>query len=480
MVPAKPFDNCLRTITESDGIACVLMALKHFGIINTLDRGMEFELFHSHRAGSFDIVLPSALASIIGEYKNLKVTLSLGNDTIRNDKYYFPTDEFIGMFNEEENEYLRSRGAFDLVRNDKISSDSIIKSLDEGCVVLASTYMDTEDECSLSIPEYELRWVVVYGYDKECFYFCDPDEGKSCMNYHDFEKILNTPLGKVCIIVRRKTEEEEKSSDKFNEYLKSIAAELKTNNGFFTLSDLQRTLNIGYSRASKIATGLVNADMAEWTDRGKYRLINNVSKSDYRTHHIIGEGSNICQTAHSPNYELLFMIQNGGEHEKMKSLICAEEDINAFIIIPNSDGQFLGTYLTFALECANNMAVNLLLKNGADPNLVDLRLYGCSSPMGCIASTPLSSAADIHDSLICADILMENGGDPDATCNRNGKTARDIINEKLTDETNTSYARKYFEILWKMISLNDEGKLNHETFSKLLEQADELFFIGLS
>lgn len=411
----KKFMNYRQTIDKTDGIACLIMALKYFGKITKIRKELELELYDNLCAVSYKTVLPSALVRELSSNSSFEVCLSISGNTIHNFKYYYPPDAFLGLFNEEENEYLKLKEQFKLIRNDKVTANYIKNRLDNGYLLLVTTYMPEEDDSSLALSESVLRWVVVYGYDNGFIYYSDPMRGNKRMKDSDFVKFLKTPLGEVCISVRKKAEEPTLSlTDEYSACKKQITIDLK-------YGDI----------------------------------------------------------AYSPNYELLFLIANGGDHEKIRSLICNEKNINSILMFPTEEGMFLSTYLIYALEKKNPMTVKLLLENGADANFTDYRLWGSSSAMSEIATAYIASPVDVHSCLLCANYLLAFGGNPDNLYEESGKTVRDIVSERLVKDTNTENERFYCEALQKMFTLNDAGELNLKSLIKILDNADRLFYISL-
>ena len=200
---------------ETCGSACMLMLLDLYKKLKdppypTVRKELQlYSKLRSHvrypgDAERFPGVNGAALANGLCD-EGLSVRLVHASENMmENRDGYFPETLFADLYAEYRLEAEKHSGRVSVTKGTVISCDTLRQELDAGRQIILETIVPGDAD---GIHDHVLHWIVVYRYEKDMFYVCDPGYGKIILTAEALENYMDTPIGKIYLAVEEKTPE---------------------------------------------------------------------------------------------------------------------------------------------------------------------------------------------------------------------------------------------------------------------------------
>ena len=186
---------------ETCGPACMLMLLDLYGKIEYPTQKQEMKLYSLYRSKAFRGVNGAAIANCLSR-NGLDVHLVHSSPRIMDNRDgYFPEELFTQLLQEYQAEAEKCSGKITIISGAEINCNTLRQELDAGRLVILETIIPGDAD---GIHDHILHWIVVYGYERDLFYVCDPLSSKIKLTTEELEHYMDTPIGKICITVSEK------------------------------------------------------------------------------------------------------------------------------------------------------------------------------------------------------------------------------------------------------------------------------------
>ena len=192
------FEEYGITNCETCGISCALMVLDYFDK-GRPSKGKERDLYSRYRIKGNKGVLGGAVARILAE-KGLLVRLIHSSEDFFDNKDGYYSEEMFKDFLNQHKKHIEA-GKFEVQKGTVITTETLEKELSEGNLVVLQCFIDGNAD---GIHDKVMHWILVYNFDGEKFYICDPLSGKNKIKKEDLEEYMKTPFGKIYITAKRK------------------------------------------------------------------------------------------------------------------------------------------------------------------------------------------------------------------------------------------------------------------------------------
>lgn len=184
---------------ETCGASCALMLLDYYGKVQYPTKKQEMKLYTLYRSRVFKGITPAALADCLSK-NDLQVELRHSSPAFLDNRDGYFEDALFRPFLEE---YLlcldRCKDRVQVHTGAETDTSLLQEALAAGCQVLAETFIPGDAD---GIHDHALHWVLIYGWDAERFQVCDPLSGKITLTAEELEGYMDTPLGRISIIVK--------------------------------------------------------------------------------------------------------------------------------------------------------------------------------------------------------------------------------------------------------------------------------------
>lgn len=191
------FEEYGITNCETCGISCVLMVLDYFDKGHP-SKGKERDLYNRYRIKRNKGVLGGAVARILSE-KGLLVKLVHSSENLFDNKDGYYSEEMFDDFLNQHKKHIEA-GKFEVQKGAEITTETIKEELLEGNLVVLQCFIDGNAD---GIHDKVMHWILVYDFNEENFYVCDPLSGKDKIIKEDMEEYMKTPFGKIYIAAKR-------------------------------------------------------------------------------------------------------------------------------------------------------------------------------------------------------------------------------------------------------------------------------------
>lgn len=183
---------------ETCGPACMLMLLDLYGKIEYPTPKQEMKLYSLYRSKVFKGVNGAAIANCLSR-NGLNVHLAHScAELMENRSGYFTDELYTALLAEYRAEVAKCEGKIDISTGVGITCDTLRQELDAGRQIILETIIPGDAD---GIHDHVLHWVVVYGYEDDLFYVCDPLSSKIKLTTKELEQYMDTPIGKIYIAV---------------------------------------------------------------------------------------------------------------------------------------------------------------------------------------------------------------------------------------------------------------------------------------
>lgn len=184
--------------TETCGPACMLMLLDLYGKIEYPTPKQEMKLYSLYRSKAFRGMNGAAIANCLSR-NGLNIHLVHSSfEMMDNRGGYFSDELYAALLSEYRAEIEKCGSNIRLSTGAEITCDTLRQELDAGSLIILETIIPGDAD---GIHDHVLHWVVVYGYEGDLFYVCDPLSSKIKLTTEELENYMNTPIGKIYIAV---------------------------------------------------------------------------------------------------------------------------------------------------------------------------------------------------------------------------------------------------------------------------------------
>lgn len=187
---------------ETCGISCLLMVLDSFGIDYPTIRKEQI-LYNRYRIKEYPGVQGAAIAHELAT-RGLAVSLvHSSNHLIDNRNHYFSPEHYNAILTNHLSYTERSDRVFEVKRGSPITCDDLRRELSQGWLVILQCIVDGNAD---GIHQRVLHGVLVYGFEGDTFFVCDPENGKTTLTAEELTAYANTPAGQMYIAAGRRAD----------------------------------------------------------------------------------------------------------------------------------------------------------------------------------------------------------------------------------------------------------------------------------
>ena len=183
---------------ETCGPACMLMLLDLYGKIEYPTQKQELKLYSLYRSKAFKGVNGAAIANCLSR-NSLDVRLVHSSaEWMDNHGGYFTEELYGALLAEYREEVEKCAGNVSVTTGGEITCDTLRQELAAGRQIILETVIPGDAD---GIHDRVLHWVVVYGWEGDLFYVCDPLSSKIKLTTEEVEHYMDTPIGRIYIAV---------------------------------------------------------------------------------------------------------------------------------------------------------------------------------------------------------------------------------------------------------------------------------------
>ena len=191
------FEEFGVTNAETCGISCALMVLDYFDKGHP-SKGKEIDLYRRYKIKGNKGTLGGAVARILAE-KGLSVKLVHSSENLFDNDGYYLEEMFVDFLNQHQ-KHIKA-GRFETEKGAEITAETIKNELFDGSLVILQCFIEGNAD---GMHDKVMHWILVYDFDDENFYVCDPLSGKIKITKEEMEEYTKTPFGKIYIAAKRK------------------------------------------------------------------------------------------------------------------------------------------------------------------------------------------------------------------------------------------------------------------------------------
>lgn len=190
---------------KSCGASCILMLQQHYcGIPMSPGREKQiYDLYHCRAkcepgGEEYGGILAAAIANAMSA-KKVDVHLIHSSPNMMDNKGgYFSDYLYEEMMKSYREELGYCEKDIKITTGAAITCQTLKQELDKGRLLVVETIVPGDVD---GIHSQVLHWVLVYGYEKDTFFVCDPGYDKIELTEAELDGYMNTPIGKICISV---------------------------------------------------------------------------------------------------------------------------------------------------------------------------------------------------------------------------------------------------------------------------------------
>lgn len=183
---------------ETCGPACMLMLLDLYRKVEYPTPKQEMKLYSLYRSKAFKGVNGAAIANCLSRNRLNVHLVQSSPQMMDNRDGYFSEQLHMALLAEYRAEVEKCVGNIWLSTGVKITCDTLRQELDAGRQIILQTIVPGDAD---GIHDHVLHWVVVYGYEDDMYYVCDPLSSKIKLTTKELEGYMDTPIGKIYIAV---------------------------------------------------------------------------------------------------------------------------------------------------------------------------------------------------------------------------------------------------------------------------------------
>lgn len=187
---------------ESCGAACMLMLLDLYRKVEYPTPKQERKLYSLYRSQAFLGMNGAAIANCLSK-NDLEVRLLLSSPQMMDNRGgYFSQELYDALRAEYDTEVRKCVDRIQLSTGVNITTDTLKRELDDGRQLIVQCIVPGDAD---GIHDHVLHWVVVYAYEGDSFFVCDPLSSKIKLTEDALEGYMDTPIGRICVTVGEKT-----------------------------------------------------------------------------------------------------------------------------------------------------------------------------------------------------------------------------------------------------------------------------------
>ncbi|MBR5309688.1 MAG: peptidase C39 family protein [Oscillospiraceae bacterium] len=192
------FEEYGITGTETCGISCALMVLDYFDKMHP-SKGKELELYRKYKIKGNRGTLGGAVGRILHE-KGIDVKIVHSSEKLLDNLGGYYSEEMYEDFLSQHKKHIEA-GGFISKKGCDITLKTIEEELYSGNLVILQCFINGNAD---GIHDKVMHWVLLYKFDDEKFFICDPMFGKTTITKAEAEDYMKTPFGKIYISAKKR------------------------------------------------------------------------------------------------------------------------------------------------------------------------------------------------------------------------------------------------------------------------------------
>ncbi|MBQ3504754.1 MAG: peptidase C39 family protein [Oscillospiraceae bacterium] len=187
---------------ETCGAACMLMILDLYRKTEYPTPKQELKLYSLYRSRAFKGMNGAAIANCLSKNGLDIALLHSSHRMMDNRDGYYSEELYEALLEEYRADAGKCAGRVQLTTGAVITCGTLRQALDAGGQIILQCIVPGNAD---GIHDHTLHWVVVYGYERNEFLVCDPLSSKIRITAEALESYMDTPIGRICIVVGEKT-----------------------------------------------------------------------------------------------------------------------------------------------------------------------------------------------------------------------------------------------------------------------------------
>ena len=183
---------------ETCGISCILMVLDAYKRIQYPTEKQERKLYGIYRCRAFKGTLSSAIADCLSR-NGLKVEVYHSSPHyLDNRDGYYSEPLYRAMLDEYTQTISSMKNRVSVETGCSLTPDWYRRQLDEGKYLIIQCIVPGDAD---GIHNETLHWVLLYGWEGDSFFACDPLSSKIQLTEAELVRYTDTPVGLICVAV---------------------------------------------------------------------------------------------------------------------------------------------------------------------------------------------------------------------------------------------------------------------------------------
>lgn len=187
---------------ETCGPACMLMILDLYRKVEYPTPKQETRLYSLFRSRAFKGTNGASIAGCLSA-NHLEISLlHSSRQMMDNRDQYYPEDLYEALLSEYRKDAEKCADRIHLETGADITCRTMKQALDAGRQIILQCIVPGNAD---GMHDHTLHWIVVYGYEGDEFLVCDPLSSKIRITEEAMEQYMDTPIGRICILIGEKT-----------------------------------------------------------------------------------------------------------------------------------------------------------------------------------------------------------------------------------------------------------------------------------
>ena len=186
---------------ETCGAACILMILDLYRKVEYPTQKQEMKLYSLYRSKAFKGVNAAAIANCLSRNGLAVHMIHSSTKLMDNRDGYFSEELYDALVEEFRSEKEKCEEKIQLTAGTEITCADLRRELDSGRQIILQCIVPGNAD---GMHDHVLHWIVVYGYEEDEFWVCDPLSSKIRIREDALENYMDTPIGRICVVTGEK------------------------------------------------------------------------------------------------------------------------------------------------------------------------------------------------------------------------------------------------------------------------------------
>lgn len=184
---------------ETCGISCILMVLDYYQKVQYPTAKQERKLYALYGCRAFRGTLASSIADCLSKNRLKTEIYHSSPHFMDNRDSYYPEPLYQAILDEYVQTIKSMGNRVRVLSGQAITPDWYRSQLDQGKLLIVQCIVPGNAD---GIHDETLHWILLYGYEQDSFFACDPLSCKIRLSEQELKQYSQTPVGSICVTVR--------------------------------------------------------------------------------------------------------------------------------------------------------------------------------------------------------------------------------------------------------------------------------------